>query len=66
MDSLAKDYGVGVSFEPENVTSLANALVEAMTNYGQLKNKAILRRDAVRTAFSARTFLNIIAGLPQN
>jgi glycosyltransferase involved in cell wall biosynthesis len=64
MESLAKNHGAGVPFEPENVASLASALGEAVANLSELKAKASARQASARAAFSAKIFLDTIAGLP--
>ena len=64
MESLAKNHGAGVPFEPENVASLASALGEAVANLSELKAKASARQASARVAFSAKIFLDTIARLP--
>jgi glycosyltransferase involved in cell wall biosynthesis len=65
MESLAKNSGAGVPFEPENAASLSSALEAAAANLPQLKAQAAARQASARTAFSARTFLDTIARLPE-
>jgi glycosyltransferase involved in cell wall biosynthesis len=64
MESFAKEHGAGVAFRAEDPVSLADAIRDAVDKYAELKAMATVRKQSVSEAFSACTFFDIIAKLP--
>ena len=63
LESFVSEYGSGIPFDAENLASLAEAIIRAISQFNELKEKASINSHIVSNAFSAAAFFRTITKL---